>query len=145
MLTLYNQAVGAKLLEATDYCPAYTSLTSKKFGNVYSFNCTDRSGNKTKSKFEVYGPRSRCVESSLPAIVHYNKTDCTTSLGCPTYPTKFNFPLCMDVQCNVQRESVEITFGASKQVCEYDAQEIEIPDLPGYHVKCPPLAVICAE
>ena len=131
-------------MESSDYCPTYM-YSSRKFGKAYSFNCTDPSGNKTKSKFEVYGSQGRCVESSLPAIAHYNKTDCTETVGCPTYPTQFNFPLCMDVQCNLQLEAVEITFGTAKHVCEYDGQEIEIPDLPGYQVKCPPISVICAE
>jgi Leishmanolysin len=132
-------------MESTDFCPLYARY-SRTFNEHYSFNCTNSSQTETAMKFEVFGPESKCVESSLPnSRFNYNISLCREVYGCPTFPMSFNVPLCLNVRCNLALEAVEIQFGKSTKICKFDGQKMENPELPGAFIRCPRLASVCME
>jgi hypothetical protein len=97
-------------------------------------------------EYEVFGAESKCVESSIPnSRFIYNITECKENFGCPSFPMKFNVPLCMNVRCNLALEAVEIRFEERTKICDFDGQKLEHPNMPGVFIKCPRLASVCME
>jgi Leishmanolysin len=140
-----SQAIGSLLMESTDFCPLYARY-SGTFNDHYSFNCTNSSQTETAMQLEVFGPESKCVESSIPnSRFNYNMSDCKELYGCPSFPMLFNVPLCLNVRCNLVLEAVEIQIGEGTKICKFDGERMEIPKFPGAFIRCPRLASVCME